>query len=400
MKKLLAFCWGVLVSCSLLLTGCESVVTQVQPTPENKPLSYAKVNRPQVTSPIHNIALLLPMSGEFALTSKAIHDGFLAAYYDVQQKKGDVSIKVVDTSNQDIVSVYNQTVAKGVDIVVGPLTKQEVGALAKLNPLPVPTLALNTIDNYYNNPTVNLYQFGLSPQDEAIQVAIKTMQDGHHNVAVIAPSSAWGKGIMQAFEKQLSLQGGKVIARMSYDVHDDFDLKIKDFLEVNSDDQLRKKSKQPIQHRQDIDAIFLISSPIAARQMAPLLKFYYEGKIALYALSGIYSGKPNPDLDRDIDGVIFCDMPWVINFASLSLELQDIHNKITALWSNSAVGGNMRLYALGIDAFNLAIDFNELLRSPKAGFGGATGALFLDDYNHIYRKLGWATMQEGAVVNY
>lgn len=391
-----AFFWLALIGFSLLLTGCENFMQQKQqPIPEKNTFPSAKVSRPQAATTIHNVVLLLPMSGELAATSKAINNGFLAAYYDIQQKRSGINIKVIDTSNQDIVSVYNQAVAKGVDMVVGPLTKQEVAALATISPLPVPTLALNTLDNYYNKPIVNLYQFGLSPQDEAIQVAIKITQDGHHNVAVITPSNSWGQGLSVAFQRQLSLQGGQVIANMGYEAHDDFDLKIRGLLDINSA-QLRKRSGQPIQHRQDIDAIFLIASPSTARQIIPLLKFYYAGNVAIYAISSIYSGSPNPDLDRDLDGAVFCDMPWIINFANLPLQLQDIRSKITTLWPDSSVA-NSRLYALGIDAFNVAIDFNQLLLNPKSGFSGATGVLFLDDYNHIYRKLNWATMREGNV---
>ena len=46
-----------------------------------------------------------------------------------------------------------------------------VQAIAEMGSLPVPTLALNTLDDYQSVSTYNFYQFGLSPRDEAVQAA-------------------------------------------------------------------------------------------------------------------------------------------------------------------------------------------------------------------------------------
>ena len=374
----------------LFLAGCAALQKNL---PEK-----AKPRHPEVQ--VHNITALLPIkNGDLATSGKAIRDGLLAAYYaDPQKQNGrNINIKIVDTSEGDINTLYDQAVVNGADFIIGPLTKPEVNTLASRDNLPLPTLALNTLDNYKSKVVYNLYQFGLSPQDEALQAAEKMSADGRNHIAIIAPDNQWGKRIAATFANKYKEKGGQIAASLYYNQNMAFDTQIKDLLKTGeSAKQNNKKNSIPVP-RNDIDGFFLIATPQNGRQIVPLLKFYYVQNIPpIYSISNIYSGVPNPNLDQDLNSVIFCDLPWVISpTASLPPRIQKIYNQVTTEWQSS-FASNSRFYALGADAYHVVIYFNNLAKDSSVKIRGATGTLSIDNYNHVYRTLKWAQMQNGV----
>lgn len=117
-----------------------------------------------LAEPPANIALLLPVSGPLAKPAAAIRDGFFAAHYHRLNKLYQPVIRLYDTGAQPalVIEVYRQAVADGADVVVGPLDRESVKALARESGLGVPTLALNYGDDE-GALAGNLFQFGLSP---------------------------------------------------------------------------------------------------------------------------------------------------------------------------------------------------------------------------------------------
>lgn len=382
------------------LFGCAQISKEKPRVIKHRQPVHA-VYRPHLTQNLQKVAVFLPLSGALADQSLAIKNGFLAAYYS-GQKAGTASfdIKFVDTTNQNIISLYNNEVEAGTNLIIGPLQKPDVEQLASSAELPIPVIALNTADNYKNKVKINLYQFGLSTQDEAIVAASKIIKDGHFSTALIYPSVAWGETLAAAFRNKYSALGGHIVAEMRYDNSSNVDAQIRQLMGISETDfNNNKKRHAELAHRTDIDAVFLIAYPQKARQIVPLLKFYYAENIPMYATSMIYSGTPNPGVDQDLDGVKFADMPWVIDSpATLPQYLQDVHNNLTAS-SPQSFAKNSRLYALGVDAYTLTTNFNTLITTPHAGIAGATGTLHLDNYNHIYRRLHWTKFQQG-LVNY
>ena len=89
-------------------------------TNEISKLSKEAVLRPE------QIALLLPLSGQYKKASHAIREGILSAWYD--DKNYRPKIKIYDTNALNISSVYQQAVAEGADFVIGPLEKQAIEA--------------------------------------------------------------------------------------------------------------------------------------------------------------------------------------------------------------------------------------------------------------------------------
>ena len=358
-------------------------------------------NRKQedVTLP-KNIALLLPLTGRFANPAKAIRDGLLASYY-AKKDKENIAIRIYDTKGnpETIQDVYEKAVSNGAQFVIGPLNKSAIKELTDQGDLSVPTLALNYINSEDSVPQ-GLYQFGLSPEEEAIQVAERTWLDGHVNAAILTPTGPWGDRIHKAFRERWEEIGGRVVEQQSYNSSkNDFSLPIRMLLNIdNSKLRYRKMSrllgtklKYTTYRRQDIDFIFIAGFPRQARQIRPQLKFFHASNVPVYATSHIYTGNLNTERDRDMDGIRFGDMPWVL---SESTSHRGLRNEIEKLISKEG-NKHQRLYAMGVDAFNIIAALNTLKTYPYERYQGETGSLSLDEKQRIKRQLSWVYFRSG-----
>lgn len=348
--------------------------------------------------PPKSIALLLPLSGKYAKAAEAVRDGFLAAYYQ-GQKQSEQSIKIYDVgSEEDIMPSYQQAINEGAEFIIGPLSKAHIEQLAEGEDLPVPTLALNYV--LTEEIPENLYQFGLSPEEEARQVAERTWLDGHVNAAVLAPAGPWGERVYHAFQNRWQEIGGAVVSYQTYNAaKNDYSNAIRSLLNI---DQSRRRSRamssllnQNIKYtprrRQDIDFIFLAAYPRQARQIRPQLKFYHATTVPVYATSHVFTGNLNPERDRDMNGLMFGDMPWVLTDGTTHRSLR---TEISPYISKS---GNrlQRLYALGIDSFNIITTLAPLRQYPYQRYDGETGSLSLDAKLRVHRQLTWVKFRSG-----
>ena len=332
------------------------------------------------------IALLIPMTGSLSGPGRAIRDGFMSTYR-ASPDASDMNIRTYDTNQANVVELYDRAIRDGAEYVVGPLSKGHVAQIAAREH-PVPTLLLNEL----NRPTKNqAYQFGLSPEDEARQVASKARKNGYTKALIIAPKDKWGNQVVKAFTKQWQSVGGMVVDQFDYEKNTNLDESIKDFLHI-SESLTRKKTLQAVlgervqstpRRRQDFDMIFLLSYPSKARQIMPLLKYYYVGHVPVFSTSAVYGGYPNSMKNRDLDGIIFCDMPWVFH-----------HNLGHKNWPEKLNSYN-RLYALGLDTYQLSTQLNQLLLFPAMGVRDKSGVLYLKSDNQIARILSWGQFKKG-----
>jgi len=333
--------------------------------PDNNTLT-----RLQNTRAPQHIALLLPLQGAVADSGQAVRDGFLSAYYasPIQHQQ---TVSFLDTTqNPSMPALYQQALSQGADSVIGPLTKENVQQLITQGSFSAPTLALNYTDVWGSLPA-HFYEFGLSPIDEAKQLAEKSWQTGHKRAILIAPEDAWGQRIVKSLTANWQSLGGTVADTFYFNKQTDFNSGIASLLHANPKVQ---------QRRQDFDIIFLLAPSQTARQIVPLLKYYYAANVPIYATSMVYSGAPSAQ-DSDLNGVTFADMPWTLQNANQS-----------AIKSDSKTG---RLYALGRDAYMLSNQFYRLSVLPNFPIYGATGALTLTSQQQIYRRLAWVQMRNG-----
>jgi outer membrane PBP1 activator LpoA protein len=360
-------------------------------------------------APARNVALLLPFDGQFAKAANAVRNGFMAAWFADPDTENRPTVLVRDTSSGDIWNIYNQAIEEGADFVVGPLERAAVTRLASSAAMPVPTLTLNYADAVSKadastatpGPTSGLFQFALSPESEARLVAEYAWFAGHTNAAVLAPAGAWGERVAAAFAAAWENLGGSVVEIQSYS-NDGADMSASVSKLLNVDDSdARYRSlvkvigadiKQEVRRRQDVDFVFMAAFPLQARQLRPQLDFHRAQDLPVYSTSHIYSGIADPDADRDIDGVVFGDMPWVLDSARSG---GDLRREFGELWSNS-MNTFVRLYAFGVDAYHLVKELGKLRAQHYAEFQGVTGRLSLNENNRIDRRLMWARFNKGT----
>ncbi|MGL5741922.1 MAG: penicillin-binding protein activator [Legionella sp.] len=344
-----------------------------------------------ITNKIHaqpkQVALLLPLSGALQGPGTAVRDGFMAAS---KNNSGlEMHVKSYDTDKVDVAPLYQKAISEGADYIVGPLTKSQVAAVAAL-PHPVPTLLLNDLEV---NPQENSYLFGLSPANEAVQVAIRAKNKGYSRALIIAPENSWGNEVTKAFSGQWQKGGGRVVDTLLYGSKDDLNKKMKDFLQITTSQKRENEVRellgygiQPvIGRRQDFDMIFLLAYPSKARQIMPLLNYYYAGDVPVYATASVYGGSANPLKDKDLDGVIFCDIPWVFS-----------HQAGTRNWPEQFNSYN-RLYSLGMDSYTLATQLNQLMLFPADESRAGDGILYLKPSQQVARVLEWGQFKQGLV---
>jgi uncharacterized protein len=358
-----------------------------------------------VLQPKH-IAMLLPLSGQYEKASHAIRNGFLAAWYSDTENRPKVS--VYDATALNIESVYHQAVSNGADFIVGPLEKQAVDNLITSDNTNVTTLALNHAEQSIRENEFSrsqelpqLIQFGLSPEDEARQIAERGIFDGHNKALVITPNSEWGLRLADAFNETWSALGGRVLEFVSYDHRSkDYSTPVKKLLNIDSSQLRGNKLRQKLNRnlkteprlREDADMIFMAAVPLSARQIVPQFRFYQATGIPVYASSHAFSGVENPQADSDMNGIRFTDIPALLETEHLSSPIQtSINNNWSANTSNYR-----RLYALGIDAYRMIPYIGKLSLQDTAVYHGETGDLYMNRDGRIQRKLLWARFVNGA----
>jgi outer membrane PBP1 activator LpoA protein len=107
--------------------------------------------------PPARLAVMLPQTGStLAIAGKAVRDGILAGYYAETRQKPSIRFYNSQGTAEGAISAYNAAVKDGAQMIIGPIGKEEVTALAAIT-TSIPILALNTVDaqnakvNYWRN---------------------------------------------------------------------------------------------------------------------------------------------------------------------------------------------------------------------------------------------------------
>lgn len=350
-----------------------------------------------VTRP-KQIALLLPLSGRFAGAGAAVRDGVLAAYYREPADRR-VVIRTYDSAQPTQVQAsYEQALQDGADFVIGPLSKEGVAALLQRSEFPVPTLVLNSVDG----PVLpdNLYQFSLAPEEEAQQVAEYAWLLGYSHAAVFTPAGEWGERIEQAFAQRWKELGGAVSSQVRYDSSkNDFSDPLRHMLGLTLSGARHQRLQSVVgqklefqpRRRADVDFVFLAAFPRQGRLIRPQLRFHHAGDVPVLATSHVYSGAVAREQDRDMDGIVFGDMPWTLNATTPN---EGLRRDAAALRVSD--NGLQRLIALGADAYQLIPVLRVLESYPFERFYGETGSLRLDTQRRVKRQLTWARFKGGV----
>ena len=316
------------------------------------------------------VALLLPLqSAALGKAAEAVRAGFLAGH----ERDGagfEVNIVASGDSAEDTLQAYARAAEQN-DIVVGPLARSAVAAVASSNVVTKPTVALNHPQIDRPLPPQMLV-VGLSLEEEARQVAEWAAQEQPSGRAlVLGGSAAWQQRIVGAFTSRWARLG-----RNNATV----DLPVVDgYVDANALADLRK--------RLEIDRPDLVFAALDASQLRQV-RSALGTSLPTYGVSAANPGRSAGTAGGwpELDGVRMLDLPWTI---------QPEHPQVMVYPRpvDADTLDMQRLYALGIDAFRVA---REVARQPGTGFelDGVTGHLTVRMNNGAYAM----KRQEAAAV--
>lgn len=310
----------------------------------------------------HQVAILLPERGPYSSAGQTVRSGLMKSYY---QSGTSQNIKFYDTtSGTSMNDLYQKAIADGADAVIGPLIKADVETLVSAGGFTVQTLALNYTDVLFGSLPTHFYEFGLLPEDDVAQMAARAKHDGGSHAIVIAPQSATGKRMLNAFTAQWKAQGGTIQDAFIYPANTDFNAAIAGLLKINPEEDKKlsqggaNRATLSSQRRQDFDVIIIFSNANDAHVIIPLLRYYYANNIPIFATASIETGDATADMD--LDGVTICDIPY---------------------------SGTDKMAAVGADAYTITQNLPRMQALPSFPLYGQTGALYLNANHQIHRHI-------------
>lgn len=336
------------------------------------------------------IALLSPLGGDFGVAGEAVRDGFVAAYLHARASApagAEVQgIHIYDTAALSVEVAYEQARRQGVDVVVGPLTKSALTALAATAP-DLPVIALNSLDN---GGREGIIQLSLAVEDEARAIASALAAEGFQRVVLFDSPARWASRARTQLEA--SLGGIEIVEFGTLLRVEDITSIVGDALHVTESQVRAGQLEQDLgatfeftpRRRDDVDAVVALVDSAELKSLKPALDFHFARDLPVYA--------PSPAIDTTdlgrLEGVRVCDIPWRIHGDELS-------DAVRAAFPLSR-GSYAALFALGVDGYRLA---NQLPRvQRRTPIVGSTGTLLLGDDGRIRRELAWAEVQQGTLV--
>lgn len=348
-------------------------------------------------SPNH-VAVMLPLTGKRGTPGRAIRDGILSAYYQEKQSER-LNLRFYDTAKTDATTLYQRAIEEGADFVIGPLLKPNVEAIIPLV-TDVPLISLNKLPE--NIVSDNIYYFSLTSNDEAIAAAKKMQKDGIKHPLVLAPQNAIGDRLASTFTQEWNELADEESQVYQYKNQADMQRTVSKLFSVDSSNLRISQMKALIgsdiktktRSRRDIDAIYIIATPQEAMLAIPYIittQNPYIKQVAIYASSRTHSSNLPSNQSRDLNGLIFSDMPWLLN------PDQELKSQTISLWPNmSKIEQN--LFAMGYDTFKLIPNLLQLRNFPSLRIDGQTGILYVNDQGNIEREFSWGRYKSGKVI--
>ena len=383
------------------------------------------------------VGLLIPLQGPLASAGRAVRDGFIAAYLhrDGAAKPG---LRIYDSVASPMPALHQQCLADGIELIVGPLSKENLAALRDLNP-EIPVLGLNYLDkpeaaqgegpetegsggaaaawerageqnggllaadglgdargreenalavDGVSGRPLDFRQLGLAIEDEAATIAERLRGDGIEQLLVVRNGEDWALrgslALASDWPFEVHLQAFEDAQAITESVGEA--MRVEESLE-------RRKALQKLlgqrlhflpRSRIDLDAVVAFVNHLEAAALAPALRYHSAQRLPVYASS---QSVRNPSALEELDGFQISEMPFQLNANGLSNAVQQAFD----LGSSDVTA----FYALGIDAWRVLNRWRQMAGGES--IQGATGTLQLGADGRIRRRLAWGKVSGGAI---
>ncbi len=274
-------------------------------------------------------------------------------------------MRVIGHADGNVLGGFEGARSTGARVVVGPLVRDDLRALvASDRPLPL-TLALNQLDESIALPP-QVYTLALAVESDARVLARRMRADNVQRAVVIGGEAPLMKRFAGAFAAEWLLAGGGPPRGFAFDASaDGLGMLRRDLAKVPAD-----------------GALIALDGPAAAlaRSFVPRLPAY---------ASSLVNQALEPAAVRDLEGVTFVDLPWIVTPDHPSLAKLPRRPRDNLVLE--------RLYALGLDAFEVARVFTDGV-PDRLHIPGATGQLTLAYGRHFIREGTLAVFRNGLIV--
>ena len=346
---------------------------------------------------VKEIAVLLPLSGNYRLQGEAVRDGIIAS----AAKLNDIHIRFYDTEAQDLTAIQNRLLSEHPQAIVGPLLKKNVNAWIQQPMIGVTQVYLNQPELPDNTilPSGHV-TFALDSETEAAQAAQYIANTKELNSIVFAAKSSAGTKMVNAFTQSWSADQREVEPSW-YTSTEEMQSAVEHALGVAaSADRIRgvKIAAGKIivdaqeRSRGDVDAIYIAGNLEQARLLKPFIDVNlspFAPPADVFANSAIHR-VANQQGDNDLRGIVFTEAPILVpNQRPFPI------NTWLQLHRNADLN-DARLVAMGHDSMLVLEQIDSLQWMRGKSVSGMTGRLSIH-LNNIHRQMTWAKLTPSEV---
>ena len=349
------------------------------------------------------IAYLLPPDGSaFLSASRTVANGLVAA--SKTSARPATILTVTAGAGGSVDEQIDAAVMSGADVVVGPLQRDLVDALATRTSLPIPVVALNAVPEKSTTAPQNLIMMSMSTESEAEYIARLAVQalpehterGSAPKIALLTTNGVWETRICSAYERvlreklvdyevfvvsteELSALQKQLEPSLSAEDEAEFQQRIAALhAEKPADGAAARRQKSRIRaiESERRAKVATAEPPFASAllamdaQTAGLVRNRLPQRMRIWASSVTNPGDPRTSssataLAYDLDNLVFTECPLLVRYDAEGFEARFA----TAMpYSLSA----KRLFALGVDAYEMARHRHNIQ------YYGETGALTLN----------------------
>ncbi len=325
-----------------------------------------------------NIAVILPLSGDFQEAGKSVRDGIVtSSFYEAQGLRG--TLNFYDSEAQSMVSILEKISKSNTTHILGPLLKENCHIFARISKeISSPILLLNYVSENIQK-SKHQYSLGLSIGHEVDALMKEINQEAFNNILIVSNNSSWASRSKNLFEDKWL----KTITSANFENPSDITGSISTAVGVETSNS-RKESidkiiRRPIKFlprtRTDIDAIIAFISPSESETLESILKFHFLEETPVFASSqSELHNRTFSELK-----VRSLEFPFISQKNNANVFLKDQFELRTRF--------NQELFALGMDAFRL-LQLIEIFRvAPDLKIHGQTGIVQLGEQQNFFRKL-------------
>ena len=325
-----------------------------------------------------NIAVILPLSGEFQSAGEAVRDGLVqSTFNEVRRLRGNLTF--FDSEAQSMTSIIQMIDESDATHIIGPLLKQHCRAFVKASEgVDIPKLLLNYVPKDEKRSNQH-YSIGLSIKHEIDSLLTEINKMPVETILVVYNNSSWAIRSKQLLEDAWGNMLINAYIDKPSNMTESIGAAVGTQASTARKETIEKLFSRRIEFlprpRGDVDAIIVFISPSDSESLEPILKFHFLEDIPVFDSS--QSELHNQTFDK-------------LNVRSLEFPFISQNGNSYVFLKNQfglKKRFNQELFALGMDSYRLLQLIDIFKVTPNFQLHGQTGRVFLNKKQEFVRQL-------------